>query len=263
MKKYNINEKFFSNIDSEEKAYWLGFLYADGYIRSNKLNFVRLKLAIKDLGHMEKFRESIGSNHRIEIYDSVINPYCQITIGCKEMVLDLINSGCVNNKGFKIRLPNVQDHLMAHFIRGYFDGDGCITHKNVNSYCVSIISNIRFINDLKIYLGYGNININYKNNDLANLNIYKEVRMFRKYIYDGSTIFLQRKFESFNKMDTIYINKVWCPNNYIVTNIESKEKFTVNNLSLFCKLNGLSESGMYKVSAKKYKSHKGFICEKI
>jgi hypothetical protein len=211
---------------------------------------------------MEKFRESIGSNHKIEIYDTVANPYCQITIGCKRMVLDLIDNGCVTNKGFKIRLPNISHSLMNHFIRGYFDGDGCISHRGGNSYRVSIVSNVRFIEDLLGYLGYGNISIDHKNKDLANLNIDKYTHEFRKYIYTEATVYLPRKFEIFNKMDTIHINNVWCPNNYIITNIESGEKFTVDNLSLFCRRNGLSESGMYKVSAKKYKSHKGFICEK-
>jgi hypothetical protein len=263
MKKYNIRDNFFEVIDTEEKAYWLGFLYADGYIRSGRLNFIRLKLAIRDIDHMEKFKESIGSSHRIEIYEDSNNPYCQITIGCKKMVIDLIANGCVTNKGFKIRLPNIGDSLMPHFIRGYFDGDGCVSHKNRNSYCVSIVSNIRFINDLKIYLGYGNININKKNQQLANLNIYKETKKFRKYIYNTSTIYLQRKFEYFNRMDTKHVNKIWCPNNYIVTNIESGERNLINNLADFCRKNDLSESCMGKVASKKYNSHRGFICEKI
>ena len=30
MQKYSLNDDYFSVIDNEHKAYWLGFLYADG-----------------------------------------------------------------------------------------------------------------------------------------------------------------------------------------------------------------------------------------
>ena len=56
-KVYSYDESYFKNIDTEEKAYWLGFLYADGYVRKRQRNSeMRLKLGIKDLDHLEKFK---------------------------------------------------------------------------------------------------------------------------------------------------------------------------------------------------------------
>lgn len=56
--------RIFENIDTEEKAYWLGFLYADGCVGS-KESKVELSLAEKDLRHMEKFRSFIGIENKI------------------------------------------------------------------------------------------------------------------------------------------------------------------------------------------------------
>ena len=65
-RRYNVNHNYFDIIDTEEKAYWLGFLYADGYIRERKSgNSLEMKLSIKDKHHLELFRESINSNHII------------------------------------------------------------------------------------------------------------------------------------------------------------------------------------------------------
>jgi hypothetical protein len=260
MRKYNVNEDFFSEINNEESAYWLGFLFADGYVRSNKLKFVRLKLAIKDIDHLYKFKEALNSDHNVEEYDS----YCQITIGSKKIVDDLIKNGCTPNKGMKIRLPNnIGSDLMNHFIRGYFDGDGCISHRGCNSYVSSIISNTNFSTDVRNLLGYGYLYSDSKNRNLANLTFNKDCLRFRDYIYKNAKVYLKRKFDGFKEMDYIKESKVWLPNKYKVTNLTSNESQIVDNLSKFCSEHNLSKSGMCKVSSGKYKSHRGFICEKL
>src|SRR5699024_3897298 len=63
--KYKISHNFFDEIDTEEKAYWLGFLYADGCVREDRGCF-RLGLQARDVRHLEKFRESLDSNHPIK-----------------------------------------------------------------------------------------------------------------------------------------------------------------------------------------------------
>ncbi len=56
---YNINENVFDNIDTEEKAYWLGFLYADGYV-TYKNYTIGLGVALKDIDHLRKFKDFLG-----------------------------------------------------------------------------------------------------------------------------------------------------------------------------------------------------------
>ena len=62
-KHYKVNENYFENIDTKEKAYWLGFLYADGYVRKGEL---RLKLKFSDKKHIKKFKKELKSEHIIK-----------------------------------------------------------------------------------------------------------------------------------------------------------------------------------------------------
>lgn len=61
-----MDKRFFKTIDTEEKAYWLGFLYADGSV-SKDLKAVTLELNIKDIDHIRKFKRAINSTHKITI----------------------------------------------------------------------------------------------------------------------------------------------------------------------------------------------------
>ncbi len=150
-KKYNVNEDYFKLINTEEKAYWLGFLYADGYVRMHKGRSaeLRLKLGIKDKKHIELFKKCINSTHPIkDISTSVIvnginhTSLCStFSVNSKKIVTDLFNIGCVNNKSFIVKMPLIDNLYLRHFIRGYFDGDGCIHKKlNENSNSITITS---------------------------------------------------------------------------------------------------------------------------
>jgi hypothetical protein len=68
------------------------------------------------------------------------------------MVSDLIKHGCVNNKTFKIKLPNISIDIYPSFIRGYFDGDGYISLKGGSGTC-GITSNYDFVTGLRNYFG--------------------------------------------------------------------------------------------------------------
>jgi hypothetical protein len=206
-KKYWINENFFETIDSDEKSYWLGFLYADGCIRKKgKSSQLKLKLKLSDIEHLEKFKKSIQSDSEIKKLSSFFkkdkkeysSECCEINIYNTKVVEDLIKLGCLQNKTQKIRLPNLDFHLMSSFIRGYFDGDGCIYKvKNYeNCFRVTICSNKNFIKDLKVFLNYGDI-VEYNNYSILAINKIENIKEFRDYIYNNSNISLTRKYEKF------------------------------------------------------------------
>lgn len=125
-RKFKLNERFFETIDTEEKAYWLGFLYADG--SQNGKQF-QIGLQIGDKNHLEKFAKSINCEHRVkEIKKSSHRKgiAANLQISSKLFCYHLEQQGCVRNKTFVTQYPKIPNHLDRHFIRGVFDGDGTI-----------------------------------------------------------------------------------------------------------------------------------------
>ena len=136
---YNINKDYFKVIDTEKKAYWLGFLYADGCILENrnkntgrlKAMVLELSLKIDDKYHVQKFLDDIESEapireKKIKLGDKT-HCACSVSVCCTEMCRDLIKLGCTPRKSATITFPDndiLPESLKHHFIRGYFDGNG-------------------------------------------------------------------------------------------------------------------------------------------
>lgn len=127
--KYTVNHDFFHNIDVPNKAYWMGWLWSDGNIRKNKTssgNFcyiVRLEIHKEDKKIIELFKECISSENLIFNHYSLVG----IHITSKTMFDDLVSHGVIPNKSLLAKEPiGIPDELLPHFIRGVFDGDGCI-----------------------------------------------------------------------------------------------------------------------------------------
>jgi hypothetical protein len=202
MKKYNFNEYFFHEVN-EKSAYWLGFLYADGYTRmkNGKSGEVKLKLKDTDRNHIELFLKDLGCDKPIKCGVDKKSKFCSVTVYSNIMVKQLFELGCVNNKTQKIRLPKLDEVFMPHFIRGYFDGDGSISKvKNrPNSFVVSLCSNKEFNNELVKFLGYGKPYI-YENYSVIKINKIMDITNFRDYIYPKAITFLERKLLKFKQI---------------------------------------------------------------
>src|SRR5208283_1927300 len=123
---YSIDEHVFDNIDTEEKAYMIGFMFADA---GRVQNSILICLHQRDRHILERFNEILKSNKPIKTYiryDGSINN--RVDICNKKLCTQLEKLGIVFRKTFKIRFPTyLDDGLVKHFIRGYFDGDGCLT----------------------------------------------------------------------------------------------------------------------------------------
>ena len=138
MSKYYYNEDYFKKIDTAEKAYWLGFLYADGCItrfyRNEKLKSMSLELTLQDedCDHLIKFKNALESN--VPIQHKIINRKYKsdrIVINCTSMCRDLIKLGCTPVKSLTLEFPNndiLPEEYVRDFIRGYFDGDGGVSY---------------------------------------------------------------------------------------------------------------------------------------
>ncbi|MDL2302602.1 LAGLIDADG family homing endonuclease, partial [Lachnospiraceae bacterium OttesenSCG-928-D06] len=141
MNKYYYDEHYFQQIDSEHKAYWLGFLYADGHIeplrKGNKIKAYRIEIGLSavDKSHLELFLHDIDSNAPLTYKKTIIRDKtyesCRVRINNTNMCRDLISLGCVPQKSLTLTFPSEEllpGNYVRHFIRGYFDGDGCISY---------------------------------------------------------------------------------------------------------------------------------------
>lgn len=202
MRKYTLNENFFDEL-TEKSSYWLGFLYADGYVRmkDGKSGELKIKLKDTDKGHIEKFLKDIECEKPIKCGVDGKSKYCSVTIYSNLMVNKLVNLGCVNRKTQKIRLPKLSEPFMSHFIRGYFDGDGSISKvKNrPNSFSLSICSNERFNDDVISFFGFGT-SYRYGSYSVIKINKLMDIVKFRDYIYSNSVTLLERKLIKFKEI---------------------------------------------------------------
>lgn len=155
MRKYEINENYFDIIDTEHKVYTLGFLYVDGY-NNEKKNIVKISLVENDKEILEKIKSPICSQKPLRYYKYKTNrqPQYSFVIDNSHISSILSKLGVVQAKTFKLKFPNfLNKKLIRHFIRGYFDGDGCITKNNKSgSYYISFVSTDNFIQKLQKHL---------------------------------------------------------------------------------------------------------------
>lgn len=203
--KKHYDKNIFKIIDTEEKAYWLGFLYADGYVDINK--GIELSLKADDLEHIKKFKTFMKSNHKIS-YRKNVNAY-RISITSQELAQDLTNLGCHQAKSLTLKFPTkeqVPEHLIHHFMRGYFDGDGCI--------CISSEQPIFIVTGTSNFLDkYEKIILNVLNknkpnkryNDGKAYNIRyggnKQCKKIFDFLYENATVYLKRKYDKFNNKE--------------------------------------------------------------
>jgi DNA-binding CsgD family transcriptional regulator len=129
----DVNTSFFKEINNEESAYFLGFLYADGCVQIKNTTYViSLKLKSNDQIIIEKFRDIISPSSPIKITQNKGSPntYSYFRVHQKEICEQLISLGCAPNKSLILEFPTkVPTNLIKHFLRGYSDGDGSI-YKN-------------------------------------------------------------------------------------------------------------------------------------
>lgn len=205
---YNYNYSFFNEINSEEKAYWLGFIAADGCVYVNdKTNSceVFIKLQASDVNHLRKFNKALNGNVSPKFEEKLCNlnnkleKCCIIRFYNQEMAHDLIKHNVTPNKSLTLKFPTtLKDEYVKYFIRGYFDGNGCI----INSRCDFTCASDSFIDSLRKVLYdegiYTYVREQKENKSKRVVISGKEnINNFLNYIYKDATIYLDRKFNRF------------------------------------------------------------------
>ena len=147
MTRRRIDLTFFDQIDSQAKAYWLGFIAADGNITHRKDGYsLRIALKADDRDHLKKFMRDIGSVLPVRDYTQNGRCYARISVSGRLLIESLEALGIVPKKALVLRYPlQIPCELDSHFIRGYFDGDGSICQLKNKQIQFSIVSTREFL----------------------------------------------------------------------------------------------------------------------
>lgn len=205
--RYTLNENYFEKIDTEEKAYILGLIYADGFVGKDN-NFV---LSMKDEHIVRDVANAIAFTGDIRKTDTggfENSTGCyRLNLSSEKLVSDLNKHGVYTCKSLTLdEFPNIESKFYGDFLRGYFDGDGSISFyiKNttkkgkVYSYEVlhmTILATEPFLLKIKEVFNIGGHIRESKTEELKYLDIQSKEDLLKLYelMYKNATIFLNRK----------------------------------------------------------------------
>lgn len=211
-------------IKTEEQAYILGLLYADGYVSDTQMG-LRLKKSDKDV--VEKVKNYFSKDIKLQCFK---NSY-SFAVSSKEVCRNLQNLGMLKRKTQNIlRVPKMQENLYRHFIRGFFDGDGTIYKDNkALSLRFNICSpTIEILTDIENIFQKNNIasriNKEVRTNKLSkvpsgkivvqNLDMYRlfvrrkiDIEKLYHFLYDDCTIYMERKKKVFEDNTNLMVYK--------------------------------------------------------
>lgn len=223
--KYTCNEGFFEKIDTEEKAYWLGFMYSDGFLqapRKHEKAKVGITLTEDDKNHLEKFKNDINFTGSIKTYSPSescyegTKNYSRILISSPKMAEDLIKNGCGYKKTLSLSYPSeevVPKNLERHFVRGLIEGNGSliicyennpnIRHKEFE---ISFTGTKSIVEGVKHFFNKDNLAIvqrfpeREKDNYSVTFGGNDQVLKIIKILYEDAKVYLDRKYEKYLKM---------------------------------------------------------------
>lgn len=205
-----FDNSVFDSIDTEEKAYWLGFLYADGFVTA-KDNIVGLTLAEKDLAHLKKYNSFLKYPKGCTIRANGVGKDGNQLWACSTAIKDthlwesLCDKGCIPNKSLILTFPSenqVPEYLLSHFLRGYCDGDGSLgIYRNENN--ISFIGTYDFLSKAMDFFKIKG-SLYHKTNKSEEVYVLryscKKAYEVAKILYENSSIHLERKYNIYLKM---------------------------------------------------------------
>lgn len=220
VRKYKLNEHYFDNIDTPNKAYILGLIYADGCNFPPKCTaFISLQESDREL--LEKIRNEMDIEKELEIIDysnrhdngySYTN-MCTLKMYSSHICKTLENLGVVRNKSLILKFPDIPEELYSHFVRGYYDGDGSvhryIKNENNKRITLTITSTENFCNKIKeiierklgIYCGIYDASCHNGITKVVSLSGTSAVK-FMDWMYQNADIYLQRKYDRYIEYTT-------------------------------------------------------------
>lgn len=223
----NLKEDWFEVIDTEEKAYYLGFFISDGNICNNKRTQAICSLTqnSNDGYILSKWLDLICSNRSL----SCDGRGCvQAAVLSNKMKDDLSKYGVVPNKTLIAYLPKISEHLMPHLLRGILDGDGSIEAKWYTpsdgrkrfKHRIAFCGTNRLMKDINDFLvetlslKVSKTPYDYKDRHLSEIHYsnYDDIEKIGDYIYENATIYLYRKKELYDLIKQRIETRQQCAN---------------------------------------------------
>lgn len=219
-RKYTLNEEYFETINTEDKAYFLGFIMADGCVYLNKQNCLSIQIHKNDVEVLEKFKKCLNSTSPIYNMKGKKENMVSFKLYSEKLLNDLIKLGVTERKSLTLKFPNLEqvpEELLSHFIRGYFDGDGTVTccskiERNVSvGFCLSYDFVKGFKKTIENLFGFQPVSY-YCKNKIVELRYSGRGNVIKwfNFLYKEATIFLKRKRDRFieiiNKKYNFIIN---------------------------------------------------------
>lgn len=201
-RKISLDDTYFKKIDTEEKAYILGFVYADGYI-DGKEKSLGIDVNKRDIDILYKIKEATRCKN--DLHKSSTENCVRLYLCSKKMVNDLKNVGVYRNKTKTIRMPLLEDELYRHFMRGYCDGDG---HVGLTQ-TVIVTGSEQFHKDM-VSLLENKFKMKMSTRKQGNtwyLVLSRKDLCIVEWMYDNCSIYLDRKYNSYIENWVSYAEK--------------------------------------------------------
>lgn len=195
---HTFDENYFDNIDTPNKAYLLGFIYADGCVEKN--NVVSIVVHKKDIEVLEMFKKELKATNNIN--ETKTKPHVRINFCSKHMCDILIYMGCGRNKTNSLVFPDISEQYKYDFIRGFMDGDGCISIKNRGSkkyISLSFTGTFEMLDALKLSFHIDNPITFYRNSYALHIGKKDDVMRILSNIYHNAELYMTRKFNKYKE----------------------------------------------------------------
>lgn len=218
-RRHSLNTHFFDTIHSEKQAYWLGFLWADGSWsktapRCSGPNRLNLSQKLSEVNHLQLFLDTLEADYPIRQLNNGYGSGSAMTvnINSRPLCISLERLGFAR-KDQRIHIPPIPPSLLHHFVRGYFDGDGCLSvytqtvgNAVINKQEWSLTGHPEFIANIRQLIEQ-NVDVShrvkiktYKRTDKAVTLRYgrkSDIIALHDYLYQDATVYLDSKYQQF------------------------------------------------------------------
>jgi len=228
--KHTKDETFFEKIDSHDKAYLLGIMFSDGFVRKNAC--MGVSLHEKDIEILQFFKDKIRYSGPLRKYNTNPNKNQVVLDICStKLCKDLSNLGCVVNKSLILKWPTFLENtsFIWSFILGVIDGDGHIQNYDTTVAC-QITSSATFCEGLKAFLERNNIKSSIHNYENP---LTKDVRITSRHAIELFKKVLENQKFSLKRKRVIMEYRLFCAENLMTDKYLLRGTFEKRPLELF------------------------------